>query len=78
MKHRSAPKEKGPQCLPLWGPLGDTPTLREQPILVPYKAPKGTNTEVTSAKGHFCAYPNNYPSPSNECHTASSCTGRGP
>ena len=21
------------------------------------KAPKGTNTKVTSAKGHFCAYP---------------------
>ena len=24
----------------------------------PRKAPKGLNTKVTSAKGHFCAYPN--------------------
>ena len=23
----------------------------------PVKPPKGTNTKVTSAKGHFCAYP---------------------
>ena len=23
----------------------------------PWKAPEGTNTKVTSAKGHFCAYP---------------------
>ena len=23
----------------------------------PCKAPKGTNTKVTSAEGHFCAYP---------------------
>ena len=27
------------------------------------KAPKGTNTKVTSAKGHFCAYPNYKSSP---------------
>ena len=27
----------------------------------PGKAPEGTNTKVTSAKGHFCAYPSDTP-----------------
>ena len=27
--------------------------------MVLYRAPKGTNTKVTSAKGHFCAHPRN-------------------
>ena len=43
--------------LSLWGPLGDTPSIRNKIFLGPYKAPKGTNTKATSAKGHFCAYP---------------------
>ena len=57
MKHRSAPKEKCPSCLCLWGSLGDTPSIRNKRFAGLCKAPKGTNTKVTSAKGHFCAYP---------------------
>ena len=57
MKHRSAPKEKCPSCLSRWGPLGDTQTIRNKMFIGPCKAPEGTNTKVTSAKGHFCAYP---------------------
>ena len=60
-KHRSAPRERCPQCLSLWGPWG-TPLHLEigcswapvKPQMGPCKAPKGTNTKVTSAKGHFC------------------------
>ena len=57
MRHRSAPKEKCPWCLSLWGPLGDTPPIRNDLFMSPYQAPEGTNTKVTSAKGRFCAYP---------------------
>ena len=60
MKHRSAPKEKCPQCLSLWGPLGDTPPIRNRIFLGPCTAPNGTNTKVTSAKGQFCAHPNTW------------------
>ena len=59
-QHRSAPKEQCPQCLSMRGPLGDTPPTRNQTVMGPWKAPEGTNTKVTSAKGHFCAYPNPY------------------
>ena len=57
MKHRNAPKEKCPKCLSLWGPLGDTPPLRNRLFLGPYTAPNWTNTKVTSAKAHFYAHP---------------------
>ena len=58
MKHRSAPKESAPKCLSPWGRLGDTPPIRNKiHSWAPRKTPKGTNTKVTSAKGHFCAYP---------------------
>ena len=57
MKHSSAPKQKCPWRLSLWGPLGHTPPFRNQLFMGPCKAPKGTDTKVTSAKGHFCAYP---------------------
>ena len=57
MKHRSAPKEKRPWRLSLWGPLGETPPIRNHIFLDPPEAPEGTNTRVTSAKGHFYAYP---------------------
>ena len=57
MKHKSAPKEKCPKCLSLRGPLGDTPPIRNKTLMGPCKAPEGTNTKVTLAKGHFCAYP---------------------
>ena len=56
-KHRSAPKEKCTWCLSLWGLLGDTPPIRNRTFLGPKKAPEGTNTKVTSARGPFCAYP---------------------
>ena len=56
-KHRRAPKEKWPLCLSPWGPLGDTPPVRNKLFLGSCKAPKGTNTKATSAKGHFCDYP---------------------
>ena len=36
---------------------GDTPPIRNKLFSVPCKAPEGTNTQVASAKGHFCAYP---------------------
>ena len=55
-KHRSAPKQKCPWYLSLWGPLGDTPPIRNIPFLGPCKAPEGTTTQVTSAKCIFCAY----------------------
>ena len=42
---------------PCGDPWGDTPSIRNRLFLGPYKAPKGTNTKVTSAKGHFCADP---------------------
>ena len=45
----------------LWGPLGDTSSVRNKLILGPYKATKGTNTKVTSAQGHFCAHPTPFP-----------------
>ena len=35
MKHRGAPEEKCPQCLSLWGPLGDTPPIRNKTLLGP-------------------------------------------
>ena len=57
MKHRSAPKEKCPLCLSLWAPLGDTPPIRNKRFMGPCKALKGTDTKVTSAQGHFYAYP---------------------
>ena len=44
-------------CLSLWGPLGDTPPIRNKTLMGPCEAPKGTNTKVTSAKGPFGAYP---------------------
>ena len=56
MKHKGVPKEKCPSCLPLWGPLGNSPPIRNKTFLGPCKAP-GANTKVTSARGHFCAYP---------------------
>ena len=46
-----------PSCLSLWGPLRDTPSNRQKLCMAPCKAPKGTNTKVASAKGHFWAYP---------------------
>ena len=55
-KHISAPREKCPLCVSPWGPLGDTPRVRNETFLGPYRAPEGTNTKVTSAKGYFCAY----------------------
>ena len=55
--HRSAPMEKCPECLSLRGPLGDTPPIRNTTLMGPCKDPKGPNTKVSSAKGHFCAYP---------------------
>ena len=48
-KHRSAPKEKWPWCLSLGGPLGDTPSIRSDIFLGPYKDPWGTNAKVASA-----------------------------
>ena len=43
---------------PCGGPLGDTPPIKRNVFFLgPCKASKGTNTKVTSAKGHFCAYP---------------------
>ena len=38
-------------------PLGDTPPTRSRKFAGPCKAPKGINTQVTSAQGHFRAYP---------------------
>ena len=37
--------------------LGGHPPIRNKVFMGPCKASKGTNTKVTSAKGHFCAYP---------------------
>ena len=34
-EHRSAPQEKCPQCLSLWGPLGDTPPISNKTFLGP-------------------------------------------
>ena len=48
-------KERCPSCLSLWVPLGDTSPIRNKTLMCSYKDPKGTNTKVTSAKGHFCA-----------------------
>ena len=62
-KHRSAPEEKCPWCLSLWGRMGDTPPLRNILSPGPFQAPWRTNTKVTSAKGPFCAYPNRAPPP---------------
>ena len=56
MKHRSAPEEKCPWCVSLWGPLGDIPPSGNKPFMGPCEEPKGTNTKVTSAKGHSCDY----------------------
>ena len=36
---------------PSGGPLGDTPPSRDKLFMGPCKAPKGTDTKVTSAKG---------------------------
>ena len=33
-KHRSAPKERCPSCLSLWGPLGDAPPIRNN-VMIP-------------------------------------------
>ena len=57
MKHRSASQEKCHSCVSLWGPLGHTPPSINKTLLGPYQALQGTNTQVTSTKGHFCAYP---------------------
>ena len=64
----------------LLAPLGDTPLSRNDIRMGPFKAPKGTNTNVTSAKGHFCAYPrhiNNYgidqTNSGTSCKTRSVC-----
>ena len=47
-------------------PLGDTPSIINSIIFLgPYEAPKGTNTKVTSAKGHLCAYPKRYGQPTS-------------
>ena len=51
------PKEKRSECLSLWGPLGDTPPIRNNMFLGPCEAPEVTNTKVTSAKAPFRAYP---------------------
>ena len=41
-----------------WGDPWDTPPPnRNQWFMGPCKAPLGTNTKVTSAKGQFCAHP---------------------
>ena len=36
------------------------PPTRNKTLPSPHKAPKGTDTEVTSAKGRFCAYPTDF------------------
>ena len=41
--------------LSLWGPLEDTPPIRNKIFMGPRKAPKGTDTKGTSPQGHFCA-----------------------
>ena len=39
-----------------WGdPWGTLLQLETSYSWAPYKDPKGTNSKVTSAKGHFCA-----------------------
>ena len=40
-RHRSAPKEKCPWYVSMWGPLGDTPPIRNQKLMGPCKAPQG-------------------------------------
>eukprot|EP00972_Heterocapsa_arctica_P104456 15393785-Heterocapsa_arctica.AAC.1 len=39
--------------------------MRNEPLLGPHGAPQGTDTKVTSAKGHFCGSL----SLAHECHT---------
>ena len=41
-------------------PLGDIPPSRNKLFLGPCEAPNGTNTQVTSAKGHVRAYPRSF------------------
>ena len=52
-------------------------TCRVRRVLIflgPCKNPKGTNTKVTSAKGHFCAYPNHVVTvPETPVHSTQVC-----
>ena len=61
MKHTSVPKEKCPLVfVPVGTPGGTPPPVRSKTPPGPHPACYGTNTEVTSAKGHFRAYPTIY------------------
>ena len=42
---------------PCGDPRGNTPPIRNKPSMGPCKAPEGTKTKVTLAKGRFCAHP---------------------
>ena len=62
--HTTICAQKGPQgevsevplvFVPVGAPWGTPPPIRNEMLLGPYKASKGTITKVTSAKGHFCA-----------------------
>ena len=54
---RECPSGEVPLVFVPVGTPGGHPPMRNKRFLGPYKAPKGTDTKVTSAKGRFCAYP---------------------
>ena len=45
--------------VPVGTPRGAPLQLKNKTFMGPCEAHEGTNTKVTSAKGHFCAYPTN-------------------
>ena len=47
--------------VPVGTPEGTPLHLEINCSWAPVKTPRGTNTKVTSANGHFCAYPNHAP-----------------
>ena len=57
---------------PCGDPWGDAPLSRSKAPQSPYEAPEGTDTKVTSAKGHFCARPTEAPTGMSRMGCASS------
>ena len=57
----TGPSSRSGTVCPFGDPWGTSLPLETRQSWAPLKTPEGTNTKVTSAKGHFCAYPTKNP-----------------